>query len=220
MSSPVPDTATDPAPLPPVTLIEAALAYMLAAHRCTEGTVIYSFGTGDDGTLGIKMCPIDKMPPTATDLHPFVRATKALRATAPIPLWGFGMAYDGHAELTDAEGSDGKRLFIDIDKCNPWPESKPMCGTMLFDFSGDRRDLFRIQRQAPQAVHIPGTDNPMPPPGALRHLWVAALALDPANVTRYATPSPSVTADSGDDSGRADSRRYSDSQPTAEGSQT
>ncbi|WP_280242715.1 hypothetical protein [Nocardia abscessus] len=185
----------DPAPLPPVHMVQAALSYMLTAHRCEDGPVVYSFGTGEDATIGIKACPVDFLPPTAEEIHPYRRATRGLRASAPIPLWGFGLSYDGYAEFSTVDASPEMRAALAAGTLSTRPNARRVCATTIFDYTGDRRDLLRIDGQTnTTAIHIPGETNPFPPPGPEAHLWSAAIALDPANPARLASqPSAGTT---------------------------
>ncbi|MFJ1457379.1 hypothetical protein [Nocardia sp. N2S4-5] len=168
-----PDGPRHPAPLPPEPHLRAAMMYMLSAHDCQTGAVVYSFGTASDGTIGIKAYAVDKVAPLPT-MHPYQRIAHALRLTAPIPLWGFGLAYDGLVSVDtgpDAhptlEGQSGTR---------------GMCAALLFDYTGNRRDLIRYHgTQQLTAVHTDADTNPYPPPGIHRYLWTAAVALDPTS---------------------------------------
>ncbi|WP_024799364.1 hypothetical protein [Nocardia sp. BMG51109] len=178
------------APIPPPKFLEAAQSYMLGAHVCADGPVIYSWGTGDDSTIGIKAIPVDRMPPATEDIHPYDRATTVLQRSAPIPLWGFGMSYCGHVAFVPTGVSDSMAVVIDPGRTepdNPRLELQRMCAAVLFVHSADRHDLIRpAGKSEPTAITFRGTDNPYPPPGEMRHLWIAAVALDRTNIERFA----------------------------------
>ncbi|WP_280270430.1 hypothetical protein [Nocardia wallacei] len=151
-----PDGPRHPAPLPPEPHLRAAMMYMLTAHDCQTGAVVYSFGTASDATIGIKAYAVDKVAPLPT-MHPYQRIAHALRLTAPIPLWGFGLAYDGLVSVDTGPDPDAYPTL------ESQSGTRGMCAALLFDYTGNRRDLIRYHgTQQLTAVHTDADTNPLP----------------------------------------------------------
>jgi len=129
------------------------------------------------------------MPPTDGDIHPFDQVTRAMRVKSRIPLWGFGMCYDGSARFTFGADASSIAMRLKVRVAPMQPDPGAMCAAVLFDRTGSRYDLLRIggDRET-TSMYFPAAENPYPPPGVFSRLWTAAITLDPAHLERFASP--------------------------------
>ncbi|GAB2700380.1 hypothetical protein [Nocardia thraciensis] len=182
---------TGPAPIhyPSDKTIRELTHWMLDQHQGWDSPPLF-FGLAADssGELAVPAGPLHNDETDASQMDP-VHYLAAQMKHSGIPLWGFGLLFEGYCEeFTPEETASGEMRRIMLEGRLPdRPMAEEMCNAVIYDARGNEW-VALTYRYLPERgiseLFTPAMEITRPPLGLSGYLWSAALLLDPANRPR------------------------------------
>ncbi|WP_454195244.1 hypothetical protein [Nocardia sp. Marseille-Q1738] len=169
--------------------IRALAHWMLDQHQEWDSPpMFFGFASDPSGELAIAAGPLHSEEAEESGLNP-VHFRAAQLKQARMPLWGFGLLFEGYCEdLTPEEAaSDELRRTMLDGHFHERPTADEMCNAVIYDARGNEW-VALTYRYLPERgiseLFTPADAITKPPLGMSGFLWSAALLLDPANRAR------------------------------------
>lgn len=167
-----------------------ALARWMLDHHEGWGSppMFFGFAADADGELAIAAGPLHDDEAEESGIHP-VHFRAAQLKKARLPLWGFGLLFEGFCEEFSPEeiASGEVRRTMLAGHFHERPTADEMCNAVIYDARGNEWAAL-IYRYLPDRgvseLFTPADTITKPPLGMAGFLWSAALLLDPANRAR------------------------------------
>jgi hypothetical protein len=169
--------------------IRALTHWMLDHHKEWDSApMFFGLACNGEGELAIAAGPLHSEETEESGMNP-VHFRAAQLKQAHMPLWGFGLLFEGYCEEFTAEeaASDEVRRTLLEGRIHERATADEMCNAVIYDARGNEWTAL-IYRYLPDRgicdLYTPADAITKPPLGMSGFLWSAALLLDPGNRER------------------------------------
>ncbi|WP_280364625.1 hypothetical protein [Nocardia wallacei] len=163
--------------------------WMLDQHREWDSApIFFGFAADAGGEMTVTAGPLENEETTESAMHPVHLRAAHLKHTG-MPLWGFGLVFEGYCEeFTPEETASGETRRIMLEGRLPdRPTAEEMANAVIYDARGNEWVALTYRYLPERGVSdlfTPATAFTKPPLGLSGYLWSAALLLDPSNRLR------------------------------------
>ncbi|WP_024801086.1 hypothetical protein [Nocardia sp. BMG51109] len=163
--------------------------WMLEQHEdWGAAPMFFGLAAHPSGELAVTAGPLENEETEESAMNPVHFRAAQMKHTG-MPLWGFGLVFEGYCEeFTAEETASGEMRRIMLEGRMPErPTAEEMANAVIYDARGNEW-VALTYRYLPERgisdLFTPADEFTKPPLGMSGYLWSAAMLLDPANRPR------------------------------------